>query len=200
MKSIKRIIIILAAVAIVAVALGAAFGADLIIEKTEQAIYPQKYSEHVTKYSVKYNIPEYVIYAIIKTESDFEPMAVSSAGAMGLMQMMPDTFLWLTGSEHLGEYLPVESLFLPEVSIRYGTYYLEYLYKKFDRNWDNAFAAYNGGEGNVTKWLKNPEYSDGEGGLKHIPFKETKNYVKKVNIAMKKYRELYYGANEGVSQ
>ena len=52
----------------------------------------------------------------------------------------------------------------------------------------------------MTKWLKNPEYSDGEGGLKHIPFKETKNYVKKVNIAMKKYRELYYGANEGVSQ
>ena len=195
----RKYVKIFAIIVIVAVVLGAAYGTDLVIDKTEQIAYPQQFEAYVTEYSVEYNIPEYVIYAIIKTESDFKTTAVSSVGAMGLMQMMPDTFLWLTGSEHLGENLPEEALFMPGVSIRYGTYYLEYLYKKFDRNWDNVFAAYNGGEGNVTKWLADPRYSDGEGGLKDIPFKETKNYVKKVNNTIEKYKELYYEPNEGVA-
>ena len=195
----RRFIQIFAIIAIVAIVFGVAYGTDLVLDKTEEIIYPQQFENHVTENSVKYNIPEYVIYAIIKTESDFKTTAVSSAGAMGLMQMMPDTFFWLTGSEHLGENLSEEALFIPGVSIRYGTYYLDYLYKKFDRNWDNAFAAYNGGEGNVAKWLADPRYSDGEGGLKDIPFKETKNYVKKVNNAIEKYKELYYEPNEGVA-
>lgn len=199
MKKMNKFIKILAVIAIVAVVFGVAYGADFALDKTEKMIYPQRFESQITKYSVEYNIPEYVIYAIIKTESDFDATAVSSVGAMGLMQMMPSTFLWLTGSEHLGEGLPAEALFIPDVSIRYGTYYLEYLYKKFDRNWDNAFAAYNGGEGNVAKWLDDPRYSDGEGGLKDIPFKETRNYVKKVNTAMEKYKELYYEPNEGVA-
>ena len=200
MERVNKVIKFLAIVAMIAVVFCVAFGTDLFMDKTEENLYPQKYGEYVTEYSVKYNVPEYVIYAVIKTESDFEPTAVSSVGAMGLMQMMPDTFLWLTGSEHLDEDLPKEALFLPDVSIRYGTYYLDYLYKKFDRNWDNAFAAYNGGEGNVSKWLSDPQYSDGEGGLKEIPFKETRNYVKKVNSAIDKYKELYYEANEGVTE
>jgi soluble lytic murein transglycosylase len=148
--------------------------------------------EYVSQYAYEYNVPETVILAVIKVESDFNAGAVSSVGAKGLMQMMPDTFEWLRSEEHLDERLHEDDLFEPEISIKYGTYYLSYLHKKFDRNWDTALAAYNGGEGNVAKWLKNPEYSDGNGNLTYIPFKETRNYVQKVNKAIDTYKNLYY--------
>ncbi len=183
---------------IIALALSLAFGLDALFGKVEDTAYPREYSEYVSRYSSEYNIPEYVIYAVIKVESDFVPTAKSSAEAMGLMQMTPPTFEWLTGGEHLDEGLPAESLYIPDVSIRYGTYYLQYLYRKFDYDWELALAAYNGGEGNVAKWLEDPLYSDGEGGLRWIPFSETRSYVVKVNIAMDTYRELYYEPNEGV--
>ena len=83
------------------------------------------------------------------------------------------------------------------MNIRYGTYYLQYLYRKFDYNWDTVFAAYNGGEGNVSKWLGDEEYSDGEGNLTDIPFPETKAYVTKVNRAIDTYKDLYYEPNGG---
>lgn len=178
---------------IIVIAFGIAFGIDLLCNKVEEGVYPLEYSEYVETYSEEYNIPEYVIYAVIKVESNFDPLAKSGVGAMGLMQMMPNTFEWLTGSSHLGEGLPAESLYIPKVSIRYGTYYLSYLYKKFDYNWDTALAAYNGGEGNVAEWLEDPEYSDGEGNLTYIPIKETRNYVKKVNSAIDAYKRLYEG-------
>ena len=164
----------------------------MIIGTTEKAVSPKNYDEYVAKYAEEYNIPEYVLFAVIKVESNFDPKAKSSAGAMGLMQMMPSTFKWLTGNDHLAEHLPAEALYIPDVSIRYGAYYLKYLYRKFDYNWDTVFAAYNAGETNVSKWLKDKDYSDGNGNLTEIPFKETRNYVKKVNDAVSTYKELYY--------
>ena len=112
--------------------------------------------------------------------------------------MMPSTFEWLTGDEHLGEYLSPSMLFDAEVNIRYGTYYLKYLYTKFDHNWNTVAAAYNGGEGNVKKWLNNPDYTDEEGNLTYIPFDETRSYVSRVEHAIEQYQKLYYEANEGV--
>ena len=169
--------------------------ADLGISFVERETHPMEYQEHVQKYASEYNIPEYIIYAIINVESGFDPDATSVAGAMGLMQMMPDTFTWLSSAEHLGENLSVTSLYTPEVSIRYGTYYLRYLFEKF-HDWNNVFAAYNGGEGNVMKWLEDTKYSDGKGNLTHIPFKETRNYVKKVNRNVNFYRDTYYENKE----
>lgn len=194
---IKTVSVILL-IGIVILALGFAVGLDALLNKVEENAHPREYGEYVSKYAKEYNIPEYVIYAIIKVESNFSPTARSSAGAMGLMQMTEPTFLWLTGGEHLGEYLPVESLYIPDVSIRYGTYYLLYLYRKFDYNLDTALAAYNAGEGNVAAWLGDPEYSDGDGSLKKIPYSETRAYVSKVNDAIDTYKELYYQSNEGV--
>ena len=185
----KRIIVI---ILIVAVAIGLAFGIDGIMKLSEKKTHPREFEDIVSRYSKEYGIPEYILYAVIKTESDFDPSAESSAGARGLMQMMPETFLWLTGSDHLNENLPAEALYDPEVSIKYGAYYLRYLYRKFDYNWDTVFAAYNAGEGNVRAWLSDDEYSDGKGGLRKIPFSETKNYLKKVNTNIDHYKKLYY--------
>lgn len=176
---------------IIAISISLGIAVDLGWTFLEKKIYPASYDDLITNASKEFGVPKYIIYAVIKVESDFDPDAVSYADARGLMQMIEPTFEWLTGDEHLGENLPYRKIFEPETAIRYGTYYLSYLYKKFDYNWQTAFAAYNGGEGNVTKWLSDSEYSDGKGNLTKIPFEETEKYVNKVNHAIDTYKKLY---------
>ena len=184
----------LAILLILAISIVVGLSVDAIWKILDRSTYPQEYSEIVSKYAAEYNIPEDVIYATIKVESNFDPEAISVAGARGLMQMLPSTFEWLTGEEHLSEHLTPNLLFDPEVNIRYGTYYLKYLYTKFDHNWDTVAAAYNGGEGNVAKWLADERYSDGNGNITDFPekFSETENYVKAIARERKNYQELYF--------
>lgn len=174
---------------IILLSVGIGIGIHFLWNLFDEKTHPITYDELVEHYSEEYDVPKNLIFSVIKVESGFDPTARSSAGAVGLMQMMPSTFEWLTSEEHLDENLSALCLTDPEVSIRYGTYYLRYLYLKFE-NWDTALAAYNGGEGNVTNWLNDPEYSDENGNLTYIPFEETRNYVKKVNDAMEKYEKL----------
>ncbi len=182
---------IIITVLIIAVIFGFLF--DHICTQVEYRIYPKpdEYSAFVEKYANEYGVPEDLVYAVIKTESGFESSAVSSKGAIGLMQMMPDTFEWLT-SDILREHLSAGMLYDPETNIKYGTYYLSRLYGRFG-DWSTAIAAYNGGEGNVSDWLADEKYSND--GIKltvdKIPFSETKAYVKKVNRALERYRAIY---------
>lgn len=183
----KRILtIVLIVFLALCVGLAVHFAWTFLKEEKQEKENSINYTTLIEQYSAEYDVPEKIIFAVIKVESGFDPNAESSVGALGLMQMMPTTFEWLTGDEHLGEHLDTTRLTDPEVSIRYGTYYLHYLYEKFE-NWDTVLAAYNGGEGNVAKWLADPECSDGNGNLTYIPFEETRNYVKKVKNAMAKY-------------
>lgn len=191
MSRLKRPLAILI-IALISIAL--AFGANLIISLIEKQMHPTDFEEYVSAYSEEYGVPEYLIFAVIDVESDFRPYTTSEAGARGLMQMTPDTFEWLTSAEHLGEDLSSDELFDPEVNIRYGTYYLSYLFEKF-HDWDTALAAYNAGPSNVAKWLEDDEYSNG-GKLTHIPFKETRRYVEKVNDSMDYYKNTYYRNEE----
>ena len=178
------------AIAVIAViAIGLGFFGDFVITCLEKQAYPQGYAEYVTVYAEKYGVPENLVYAVIRTESDFESGAISRVEAVGLMQIMPSTFKWLT-NDVLFEHLNEGMLFDPETNIRYGTYYLSYLYDRYG-DWELALAAYNGGLGNVDKWLENDAYADGEGGLKKIPFKETKHFVSRVSKAWEKYDKLY---------
>ncbi len=160
-------------------------------DKYERNAYPKEYEEYVEKYASQYGVPEYIVYAVIKTESGYDSGAVSEAGAVGLMQMMPDTFNWLTTltKENLDKGL----LYDPETNIKYGTYYLSYLYLKYG-SWDTVYAAYNAGEGNVDQWLGEALEADGAKKLGEVPFKETENYIKKVNKAAEIYDRLYYKA------
>lgn len=198
MKSSSKRTFAIIIILIISIVLG--FAIDTLWDFIEKETHPDDFKSYVKTYAAEYNVPEYVIFAVIETESGFDKNAESSVGARGLMQMMPSTFKWLTGPDHLGEKLGADKLYEPEVSIKYGTYYLNYLYKKFDYNWDTAFAAYNAGEGNVSKWLDDKNYSDGDGNLTKIPFKETESYVKKVNDNIEIYKKLYYKNNEGVTE
>ena len=170
--------------------------ADMGITLVEKKLHPLKYEEYVERYASEYNVPEYVIFAVINTESGFDPNAESSAGAFGLMQMMPSTQKYLATDAHLDEDTDFEDLADPDVAIRYGTYYLRYLFDKFHK-WSVVFAAYNAGEGRVSEWLDEPKYSEDGETLKKIPIRETRNYVKKVNKAIDYYKDTYY--RNGVS-
>ena len=138
-------------------------------------IFPIRYYGYVKKYCSEYEVEPSVALAVIWTESKFRPQAVSSAGARGLMQLMPSTAEWL--SKMLGEEYSDDKLYEPEYNIRLGIFYLSYLRQSFEG--DYVLAAYNAGEGNVKKWIA----SGGE-----IKFAETQNYIKKVNLIQKLYK------------
>ena len=178
-------------ISIVALALIAGILIGIGWDLYERLVMPDKYRAIVSKYSALYDIPEEIIFSVIQVESNFQISAKSHAGAMGLMQIIPSTFEWLTSKAHLNENLLTVALYDPEVNIRYGTYYLSYLAKKFDYDWTVVSAAYNAGEGRVLAWLESGEYTDDNGDLIKIPIKETKAYVKKINDAIDTYTKLY---------
>ena len=181
--------VMIAFIAVLAIGLG--FLADFLITCLEKNAYPREYAEYVEVYAEAYGVPEGLVYAVIRTESSFDSGAVSPVGAVGLMQLMPSTFEWLT-DDKLVEHLESGMLYDPETNIKYGTYFLSFLYDRYG-DWELALAAYNGGLGNVDKWLEDDRYADanGEGGLKRIPFKETRQFVARVTDAWEMYERLY---------
>lgn len=153
-----------------------------------EKLYPREYSDIVEKYSEEYGVDEILIYAVIKTESGFKPDSVSVADARGLTQITEDTFDWLLMKT--GEDYDFDDLFTPEISIKYGTYFLSILLKEYG-SVETSVAAYHAGMGNVSSWLNNSEYSDDGINLKKIPISDTNHYVSKVMSAVDKYNKLY---------
>ncbi|KMT21528.1 lytic transglycosylase domain-containing protein [Clostridium cylindrosporum] len=150
-------------------------------------VYKLEYKETIDKYADNYKIDRELVYALIKKESKYDPLAVSKKGAMGLMQIMPDTGKYISGL--LGEKnFKINDLYDAEKNINYGTYYLAKLSKDFNGDVEAILAAYNGGEGNVRKWMTengNELYED------KIPFKQTRNYIKSIKRDYNIYRYLY---------
>ena len=149
-------------------------------------LYPLKYKEQICYYADYYNLDRALIFSVIKTESNFDKNAVSNAGAVGLMQITEKT------GEYIGAKLGVGSyqLINENDNINFGCYYINYLLAKFN-NVQTALVAYNAGEGNVIKWLKDKSLSDDGISLKTIPYIETREYIKKINKNFSKYKELY---------
>ncbi len=156
----------------------------------EKCFYPLEHEEFIREYGDLHEIPYSLLAAVIYAESKFDPDAVSTAGAVGLMQVLPQTAKELAG--RMGIEYDEKKLYDPETNIAYGSYYLKYLYNNLGKNWKTALAAYNAGIGRVKSWLEDPAYSDDGVTLKSIPFKETRDYVEKIEKSKSKYKKLYF--------
>jgi len=118
-----------------------------------------------------------IIKRLIWVESKNDPAAVSPAGAVGLMQLMPDTAFWMAARLDLS--IGIDDLTDPHINVRIGAAYLAYLKERFDGDMRLALIAYNAGEGTLRRWLNNPELTV-EGRLEVIPYRETREYVRKI--------------------
>lgn len=148
-------------------------------------IYKTEYSEYVEKYAKEYNIDKYLIYAVIKNESNFDKSATSNKDAKGLMQIMNAT------GEEMANKLNIENeLYNEETNIQLGVFYLSELIEKYD-NYLIAIAAYNAGIGNVDSWIERGTIKADGSDVENIPYRETNNYVRKVYRDYKIYEKLY---------
>lgn len=154
------------------------------------ATHPIMYPEYVEKYAAEYDMDKYLLYAFIKTESGFDPNAVSGTGARGLMQLMETTFDWVKFRLGDGDEISYDDMFDPEQNIRYGAYLVDYLTDRFG-NTDTAAAAYFSGIGEVGEWLENSEYSSDGVHLDVIPSRNCAHYVNKIQNALSTYKMLY---------
>lgn len=158
---------------------------DIIMKK----LYPLKYSEYVEKYAEEYNMDKYMVYAIIKAESNFNENAKSSSDAIGLMQIMETTAIETARKMDLE--VTEEDLFKPDLNINIGLKYFTYLLNQYDNNYPLAIIAYNAGMGNVDAWIKDGTIKEDGTDIENVPFKETNNYVRKILRDYEIYKGLY---------
>lgn len=152
--------------------------------------FPLKYTNYIVKYSKEYSLDVYFVIAVIKTESNFKRYVKSNKNAIGLMQITPDTAKWAAEKMNISDFSE-DMLYDPEFNIRMGCWYLSDLKSEFNNNMELVLAAYNGGRGNVQKWLNDSNHSTDGKNLNYIPFKETDKYIKKVEVNYRIYKFLY---------
>lgn len=159
-----------------------------------QYSHPRAYESYVKKSASKFDIPTSLIWGIMKTESHFKAGAISPVGALGLMQVMPTTGAKI--SELLGQKsFDPRRLLEPDTGILIGSRYLQRLMRKFDNKIPLVAASYNAGPHRVRLWLSSFGTLDMDEFVEHIPFLETRNYVKKVITSYHIYNELYQDRN-----
>lgn len=158
--------------------------------------YPLHFRQTVTHYAARHNLDPLLVQAIIRVESRYNPSARSSKGALGLMQLMPDTARWISG--HTGESLADDrSLFDPDVNVRLGTAYLRELIDEYGGGLVPAMAAYNAGRGNVDKWIGTGVWDGRAESISSVPFPETRRYLQRVLATWAWYRRLYSAGSPG---
>ncbi len=153
--------------------------------------YPRPYSDTVSAAAAEFGVDPLLIWAVMREESRFDPEALSSAGARGLMQITPSTQTWI--AEQLGQAATPGDSFLVKPNIRMGAWYLHFLLNYFKGDVDLALMAYNGGAASVELWEKDPMVSDRDDLLRWIGFGETREYLERVSLSYKVYQTLYSG-------
>jgi soluble lytic murein transglycosylase len=197
----------------------AALGAVLLVlvlhagqQALLQRLYPFPYRDEIRTYSRLNGLDPRFVASIIKNESRFRPTAVSPKGALGLMQIMPDTGRWASEQMGFADFDP-DMLRDPATNIMIGTWYLSQLRHEFGGNFVLVVAAYNAGRGRVREWLEKEGYESDSGvtcdlavwpGLEvtedypvsKLAIAETRSYVKNVTDSLKHYRRIYRDIEE----
>lgn len=152
-------------------------------------LYPTPYYAEIVAQAQENDLDPLLVLAIAKVESGFNPEATSPVGAVGIMQVMPDTAAWL--ANRLGEDYRAENLAEVEYNIHLGTEYLRFLLNYWDGDIVKAIASYNAGQAKVADWLNRGVWDGTAAGADNIPYEETRDYVKRVLAAYQQYNELY---------
>ncbi len=158
-----------------------------------QALYPLPFFKEIETWSQQRQLNPLLVTALIRQESGFDPENRSTAGALGLMQLIPPTAKWVAAKINLKQY----NLENPKDNVQLGTWFLDYANQEYNNNAMLAVASYNAGLKNVAKWLRQPGKSDPDEFVEAIPFDETKNYVRQVFGNYWNYLRLY---NPEISQ
>ena len=159
------------------------FGPSLLFKP----MYPLEHESEITASASAHGLDPYLVAAIIRSESSWDERASSHRGAIGLMQLMPETASDMVEKGLVDpNRFSVDQLTDPATNIEFGCAYLSYLMMYFNGATDKAVAAYNAGMGNVDIWTQ-------EGDILHnaITFPETQAYLERVTMAQTRYRELY---------
>lgn len=159
-------------------------------------IYPLPYRERVIERSRQAGLDPLLVAAVAREESGFKPDARSPKGALGIMQIMPETGRWAAGRMGMAGFRP-EMLNDPDLNLQVGCWYLRYLEGEFEGNWLVVLAAYNAGRGNVQQWLADGVWDGSWQSLERIPFPQTRSYIERVTIAYSLYQRLYRAEVEG---
>ena len=189
----KRLLICGALLGIVCVVLVAAFIYRPWAQKQQ---YPLEYASYINAYAAQYDLDAAMVAAMIRVESSYRPAVVSSMGAVGLMQIKPDTAQWLSEKFAIEGYSE-EALTQPAMNIQLGCVYMRFLLDTFITERE-ALTAYNAGQGRVREWLNDPEYSKDGKTLSFIPGRDAAQYADKVLAAREEYKKLYAQQLSGV--
>lgn len=153
-------------------------------------LFPVPYRADIYKVARATGVDGSLLSAIMKTESSFNPLAVSPKGAIGLMQIMPETGEWIAEKNNIPDFT-TELLFNPEVNIKVGALYIAELNKEYGGDTTLVLAAYNAGRGNVKKWLDQKRWTGKRSDIDMIPFPETRQFARKVLFYQQVYKRLY---------
>ena len=180
---------LIVAVLVGVVVLGVVLLMPLVQKTVNEFSLPLTNADVIRQQAAQKHLDPALIAAVIYAETKFDPRS-SAAGAEGLMQIMPETALFLAHRSGATTFT-TSDLATPQVNIAYGSYYLRYLLDEYHGNVTDALAAYNGGESNVDRWIAAAR-AQGHGlTVDEIPFPETRAYVAKVLSAEGKYRSKY---------
>jgi len=153
----------------------------------EQALFPLAYVTPVRKWAAQRQLNPLLVLSLMRQESRFQPKIRSVAGAVGLMQVLPETAAWVSAQIDLATY-QIDNI---EDNINLGTWYLAYTHRNYNDNSMLAIASYNAGPGSVDRWVEQTPITDVDIFVEDIPFPETKNYVKSVSENYWNYLRLY---------
>lgn len=153
-------------------------------------VYMWDYQQDIVTYSKKNNVDPFLVAAIIKNESNFKHDAVSKVGAVGLMQIMPETGRWIAEQMGLENYQDSD-LYQTRKNIRMGCWYVGELEHEFQHNLVLLMVAYNAGRGQTHEWMQENSWDYNFNDIKSIPYPDTREYVAKVMQDRDKYYLLY---------
>ncbi len=161
---------------------------DALSDAQLRMLYPRPWQELVAQYAAEYRLPEYLLYALIRSESFFQPQIISAAGAVGLTQLMPSTAADIAKKLKISGY----SLTDPEINIKFGAYYLAEMIRRSDNRIMPACFAYNAGISRVRSWQRQTKGLSDDLFLESLEYEETRDYGRKILSAAAMYGTLYY--------